>query len=63
MAHILEYLIIIIQIVGFGIVLIKIGIFIGTVQSHLEEHETRIISNENQIKNLSFKFNKHIKEG
>lgn len=62
MHNILEYLIIIIQIVGFGVLLIKIGIFIGKVQSELLAHEKRIRNNEMQIKIICSNFDKHLIE-
>ncbi len=50
--NILEYLIIIIQIFGFGILSIKLGIFIGKMENKLENFDCRIKENHNRINNL-----------
>jgi len=60
MQNILEYLIIGIQLIGFAVILIKIGIFIGTVKEQLQELERRIRCTEIQIKNVNRNFDKHI---
>lgn len=58
--NILEYIIIFLQILGFGIITFKIGVFLGKLEDKLSDFDCRITKNENQIRILNNQYKKEV---